>query len=79
MVTNLSYRMTCTDDGYVAKCEELSVEASGPSPLDALRALRVAIELTMTDWYMLERHLPELPVQPSSAAADRGLSAPAHA
>ena len=35
--------MTRTDDGYAAKCEELSVEATGKSVEGALAALRVAV------------------------------------
>jgi hypothetical protein len=80
MVTTLGYSMTCTDDGYVARCEDLAVEASGRSPLDAIWELRMAIERTMSDWYMLERHLPELPAQSPFGTADHALPAPvAHA
>lgn len=44
MPTKITYRMTQTDDGYVAKCEELSVEALGRSPAQALAALRKEVE-----------------------------------
>jgi hypothetical protein len=63
MVTSLSYSMTRNDDVYVAECEELAVRASGPSPLDALGALRVAIEERFSDWYTLKRDLPGHPVR----------------
>jgi hypothetical protein len=63
MVTNLSYSMTCNEDGCVATCVELTVKGCGSSPLDAIWALRMAIEESVADWYTLERHLPaqELP------------------
>jgi len=48
MATRLTYRMTRTDDGYAAKCEELSVEATAKSPEGALDALRIAVTERLT-------------------------------
>jgi hypothetical protein len=51
MVDKLSYTMTRCDGGFIAKCRELSVEATGGSPEKALGALREAIleELSTTE------------------------------
>jgi hypothetical protein len=43
MVLKLSYGMTRSDDGYLAKCRELSAEAMGRSPEKAIEALRAAV------------------------------------
>jgi hypothetical protein len=48
MVTRLTYTMTRGEDGYVARCEELSVESTGRSPEIAISALRKAIEQELT-------------------------------
>jgi hypothetical protein len=48
MVTRLTYSMTRGEDGYVARCEELSVESTGRSPEMAIGALRKAIEQELT-------------------------------
>lgn len=48
MVTKLSYSMTQGEDGYVARCGELSVESTGRSPELAIAALRKAIERELT-------------------------------
>jgi hypothetical protein len=48
MVTRLTYSMTRGEDGYVARCEELSVESTGGSPEMAIGRLRKAIEQELT-------------------------------
>jgi hypothetical protein len=39
MVTRLTYTMTRGEDGYVARCEELSVESTGRSPETSVEAV----------------------------------------
>ena len=48
MITRFTYRMMQTDDGYVAHCEELSVESTGRSPEGAIESLRKALEQRLT-------------------------------
>ena len=43
MVTELSYCMTRTEEGHLAKCREISVESMGRSPDEAVGRLREAI------------------------------------
>ena len=44
MTTKLTYSMTSTDDGYVASCQEFSIESTGASPEQAIERLRKALE-----------------------------------
>jgi hypothetical protein len=44
MTTTFSYRLAQGDEGYVASCHELSMEAMASSPEGAVCALRSALE-----------------------------------
>jgi predicted RNase H-like HicB family nuclease len=48
MNTHLSYTMAHCEDGYLARCDELSLEALGESPEAAMAALKTSIEQHLT-------------------------------
>jgi hypothetical protein len=48
MTTRLTYNVVQAEGGYLARCEELSVESIGTSPDVAVRALRKAIVQRLT-------------------------------
>jgi hypothetical protein len=47
MATKLTYELTETPDGYLARCVESSIEAMGSTPRQALTALKEAIEQSL--------------------------------